>query len=1260
MLDRLVPYGWFALKTAQNKYVRKTVSNESTREKVREALSQGLPFCEVEQMIVVRANPKIEKSYRYLLAYCFGHPSYPKQAMIDISGYSALASLLEGTLGKMSSEIITQTVGTYMAKVSDIIFQYQGDIVKFLGDAVLVTFSAVDKNEDQDSIRRRAAICCLEILVKCPTQQIDLESWSQMLKATQPGLSGTAREYDSGLIAKDESVLQKTYQLSLHIALAEGLGSRVIIGILSERLDYLIYSDSLQHLGDLLDGTKSGEIGLPMSLAFDLGIEFQPEQASRGFIVLMGKALQNTLDVLYLHNPAHIQPSLKKSFTKSDIDINGCIYLSDEVRSMLRLFVNKSILWRLNDPILSIKQTDAGDLTEREKPAISSMGNFIFFSHVTLGRDSSMGAEKAPFEIKDVRQILMDCHENPAYAGAIFSIITGETSAGTDSFPKGMDAEGRKTILKSIIVHVLAFLSSRQKAALLLDDAQWIDTTSLEIFYSLADEHPTTFMGVFSRLIKPLDASHVLHKLAASPVIEHLPLSGLGREDLGKMLVESLGAVSVHEPLLNDIHQQTRGNLLQTDALIRFLMDHSSEYIIITAAGEVQSRQPKELANFLSKSVETVIIAQFDRLHPDFQHILRLASVLGQYFSISELNLLLSGENLSADDIWAIITKNDQFEFLKVFKDLSGSEEAASFSGEIFFRHISIMNAIYASIAFSEREALHLKMATHYEGIIASIPGRKTQLLPVVCYHYARTGKASKMLERNSELGFELATSCLFPEALKALVSVNEYLANNREDLQQTLETEARYLLEPWFQSKLYAFLSMSYAMSRRFADGRDMAINCLKIAGFTWPIEPKAIKKETMRAVGTFIRYWFKSKRGRKDIPVTKKSPKAIQGSWFLLVKVSLKSLLQGLLYGAVEKHYWFNIMVWSAYTIAQSGEPIPLLLSKWAIQESSHIKSRGDGSCRAALHLYGGLVKLYYLNINEAIEDVKNFEEYWQERRVKVEYVKIFTAAGPYSFYTGSLKRNTLRLTDDWIAEMRKVDGMMLAGAVGPVQAECFWNGNVTAFEKYHKIELEYAEKVPESVLLRIGNLRKGNVLIRKMLYDEPAGSIFSAAKDVIDSLLTLSITIHHHATFMYCFLASIAFTAVDYTSPTISKEALKLASTSLETIRKRLSRIRKYSCNAMLSEAICIVIHCHILGVKHKSVLPIRRLLKSKVIKGRIQMGDQLCMIGAMGCALIGLSSSDATESRLNITRAQTMFHEMEAPTLERWVAGQLRFR
>ncbi|KAJ3327820.1 hypothetical protein HDU76_011075 [Blyttiomyces sp. JEL0837] len=61
--------------------------------------------------------------------------------------------------------MITQTLGKYLNQIIDVVTAFDGDIVKFLGDAVLVTFESKNLNDSSKyDTNLRATLCCLRIL----------------------------------------------------------------------------------------------------------------------------------------------------------------------------------------------------------------------------------------------------------------------------------------------------------------------------------------------------------------------------------------------------------------------------------------------------------------------------------------------------------------------------------------------------------------------------------------------------------------------------------------------------------------------------------------------------------------------------------------------------------------------------------------------------------------------------------------------------------------------------------------------------------------------------------------------------------------------------------------------------------------------------------------------------------------------------------------------------------------------------------------
>ncbi|KAJ3144860.1 hypothetical protein HK101_002584, partial [Irineochytrium annulatum] len=181
-------------------------------------------------------------------------------AMIDISGYSKMAAELT-FLGKMASEVITRSVGAYLNKIIDVIGLFSGDIVKFLGDAVLVVFSARCPSETFDLVVLRATACCLAINTRYSTMELDMK-----LAETSAALHAGEHAY-SGNFVSGRAEKGSATTLHLHFAVAAGAVSRLILGDWASRLDYAIFGECLSSLGPILNGTKKGELGLTSEVA---------------------------------------------------------------------------------------------------------------------------------------------------------------------------------------------------------------------------------------------------------------------------------------------------------------------------------------------------------------------------------------------------------------------------------------------------------------------------------------------------------------------------------------------------------------------------------------------------------------------------------------------------------------------------------------------------------------------------------------------------------------------------------------------------------------------------------------------------------------------------------------------------------------------------------------------------------------------------------------------------------------------------------
>ncbi|KAJ3099693.1 hypothetical protein HDU97_002862 [Phlyctochytrium planicorne] len=208
-------------------------------------------------------------------------------AMIDISGYSTVVSALT-VLGKFSSELISQSVGSYLRKIMRVVDEYSGDVLKFLGDAILVTFRRLSTGEDMEKVSLRAAACCAECLLEHEEHIINLEEFTR----------------NRTFSASEEMTIKRNFTLSLHIGLLLGTFKHVILGSYDNRLEYCIYGESLSELSMLLENTVAGEVAFSGTFAAALqknlpGLNYLNSKGPPGSLIVNVKTHRDNLSSIY-------------------------------------------------------------------------------------------------------------------------------------------------------------------------------------------------------------------------------------------------------------------------------------------------------------------------------------------------------------------------------------------------------------------------------------------------------------------------------------------------------------------------------------------------------------------------------------------------------------------------------------------------------------------------------------------------------------------------------------------------------------------------------------------------------------------------------------------------------------------------------------------------------------------------------------------------------------------------------------------------
>ncbi|KAJ3412860.1 hypothetical protein HDV05_008796 [Chytridiales sp. JEL 0842] len=471
-----------------------------------------------------------------------------------------------------------------------------------------------------------------------------------------------------------------------------------------------------------------------------------------------------------------------------------------------------------------------------------------------------------------------------------------------------MDPLSKKTTLKRLIVSVFQAFTQMSLAAFIFDDSQWWDPMSLEILLLLSQEVPNLCFLFFTRPIADIELEY-MSKIVQLPSALYVQLTGFSVADTEeliniKMIRDDIG--SVDQRIIQGLHEHTKGHPLQIDLLIDVLAGNRAQYGLELQEERLMVKNDVVFKEALGTTdVSKSVMAQFDRLDYDFQEFLRRASILGQYFTESDLLHIFDIEDVNDRVEW--IKKRDKFNFIvvqdepdqptsKSVKVKSNVEvNAEPLDGELevpveppdvnhfFFRHITAMTAVYESQPFEERATRHLEAALYYEGMISN--SNQEFILPVVTHHFSKS-ELRKHIAYSERLGYLQFAKCYYVEAQSTLKVLIGYLDDPKlkQKLQASMSSPVdgdnglwyttESLMDPVRFGDWLAHYVAVLAQLRQIDKLIPLAFRALKYVGRSFPEDEKGYKKATVKALMNLGKLWWKTKGG--TIPFVYKGIKA------------------------------------------------------------------------------------------------------------------------------------------------------------------------------------------------------------------------------------------------------------------------------------------------------------------------------------------------------------------------------------------------
>jgi class 3 adenylate cyclase/predicted ATPase len=321
------------------------------------------------------------------------------------------------------------------------------------------------------------------------------------------------------------------------------------------------------------------------------------------------------------------------------------------------------------------------------------------------------------------RRVVSDQSAVPLLA-ELLSIPAPEGAAPVAPVP----AQRRAAII-ALLVDEIVRLSEADPVLLVLEDAHWIDATTLELM---------------TRLIDSIGSARLLAVVTARPEFvppwqarQHstlLTLSRLGRAESAELAFGVAASHGLSAETIDVIVAKTDGVPLFVEELTKTVLE---------SAGEADAVVPATLKDSL--------MARLDRLG-EAREVAQIASVIGRHFSFSLLDAVVPSRGAELE---AALSKLDAAGI--VFPE--GGGLARSFS----FKHVLVRDTAYESLLLGRRREWHQRVARVLEEKFPELAATEPELL---AHHFGEAGLIDRACDYRMRAGERAVSRSAYKEAI--------------------------------------------------------------------------------------------------------------------------------------------------------------------------------------------------------------------------------------------------------------------------------------------------------------------------------------------------------------------------------------------------------------------------------------------------------------------------------------------------------------
>ena len=335
------------------------------------------------------------------------------------------------------------------------------------------------------------------------------------------------------------------------------------------------------------------------------------------------------------------------------------------------------------------------------------------------------------------------------------------------------DSPDRQRLFAAVRV-LLERIGGDSPVALVMDDIQYADESSLELFHFLARSAKEMGMLLVATF-KPEDAGHnpaigrVLSALNRQKITTTLDLKPLEPAESEILITSILGQSRIEQAVFSQIHNVTEGNPLYTEEVIRTLTANDG---IEEVSGRWRLRKQTSM---VSDQLAELVGGRLSQLSDTAQRVLNMSTVIGREFTYS---VLRAACELS------------EYELLDGLDEAISNRVAEETLDGYKFVHPVHRAVLYEGFSRARRQLLHSRVASAIENVYSDSVENHAEALG---FHYASSSEPIKAIPHLKIAGQRAASVFANEQAISLFNQARDILNGHNDhasspDMAQVLE----------------------------------------------------------------------------------------------------------------------------------------------------------------------------------------------------------------------------------------------------------------------------------------------------------------------------------------------------------------------------------------------------------------------------------------------------------------------------------------